>query len=72
MKANIFLACLALPLSAFAERDVLNEPYGVCAHVSRGHEKPFISSTFEMGRDAGITWYRTDFDWNGMERRKGE
>lgn len=45
------------------------DPYGVCAHVSRNEP---IEQTFKAMHDAGITWVRTDFDWSPVEPSPGQ
>ena len=60
------LTCsLGLVLGAFAA----SNPYGSCAHVTRG-EPP--DRTCEMLRAAGLGWVRSDFDWSALERKPGE
>ena len=56
---------LGLVLAAFAA----SNPYGSCAHVTRG-EPP--DRTCEMLRAAGLGWVRSDFDWSALERKPGE
>ncbi|OGV41635.1 MAG: hypothetical protein A2X48_13535 [Lentisphaerae bacterium GWF2_49_21] len=47
--------------------------YGICEHVSRGGEhENFARKELSMLDTAGIRWVRTDFDWSGVERKKGE
>ena len=45
------------------------EPYGVCAHVSRG-EFGIAAQEFKWMRRAGINWVRTDFDWLRIQSAK--
>ncbi len=47
-------------------------PYGVCAHVSRGDERPLARQEFALMKEAGIFWVRTDFDWGNVERSPGK
>lgn len=58
--------------AAIAAPAVIDNPYGVCAHVSRGGELPIASLEFARMHEAGINWVRTDFDWSGVEPKKGE
>ena len=64
-------AALAFCAQVWAGHGEIENPYAVCAHVSRSGETSYISATFETAKGAGITWFRTDFDWDGMERSKG-
>ena len=57
----------AAGLSLSAAPAVLEEPYGICAHVSRDVERPIAAQEFDSMREAGITHVRTDFDWHGVE-----
>ena len=48
-------------------------PYGICEHISRGGEhENYARKELPMIKGAGIQWVRTDFDWSGVEKRKGE
>ena len=60
------LACSLASSLAFA---AVNNPYGSCAHVTRG-EPP--ARTCAMMRQAGMGWVRSDFDWRSIEKKKGE
>ncbi|MCS7238037.1 MAG: beta-galactosidase [Thermoguttaceae bacterium] len=51
--------------------EACESPYGVCAHVSRGDERPVAQKEFALMSEAGIAWVRTDFDWSGVERPRG-
>lgn len=57
-----------LPTAAIAETD---NPYGVCAHVSRG-ELNIAPQEFARMHEAGINWVRTDFDWSPIEQKPGQ
>ena len=59
------LACTLASSLAFA---AVNNPYGSCAHVTRG-EPP--ARTCAMMRQAGMGWVRSDFDWRSIEKKKG-
>ncbi len=65
--AAVLLSGAAVAESAPA---VVNEPYGACAHVSRG-EWPFAERTFDHFQESGIRWVRTDFDWKNIEPQRG-
>lgn len=47
----------------------INEPYAVCAHVSRFGEETVISELKNV-RESNINWVRTDFDWSGVETQE--
>ena len=63
--------CIIMFLTAAASAAVVaaENPYGACAHVTRG-EPP--ARTCAMMRIAGMGWVRSDFDWRGIETKKGE
>lgn len=65
MKIQILSILAGLVASAGAAVN----PYGACAHVTRG-EAP--DRTCEMLRAAGLGWVRSDFDWTTIETKKGE
>jgi hypothetical protein len=65
----ICVGALRLEFPALAD---WSSPYGVCAHVSRGDERPMAAQEFQLMRNAGIVWVRTDFDWSGVERSRGK
>ncbi len=68
----IFSTILAIGgLTLAAESTVLNQPYGICTHVSRAHEWPFAERNFHRMQEGNISWARTDFDWSGIDK-KGE
>lgn len=46
-------------------------PYAVCAHISRGGEHQTAREELKLMHKAGIRWVRTDFDWSGVEPRRG-
>ncbi len=62
------VAGLALTVGAVEKID---DPYGVCAHVSRG-ELEVAPQEFNRMKEAQINWVRTDFDWNGVEPKQGQ
>ena len=61
-------AAVAAPAAELPAKQV--DPYGVCAHVSRG-EFGIASKEFKLMRSAGINWVRTDFDWLRIQSAKG-
>ena len=70
---KIKMVCLAAILAAgtAAAAAATDDPYGVCAHVSRSELK-IAPQEFDRMREAGVNWVRTDFDWNGVEKSRGE
>ena len=74
MKYPIFLtialaAAVQMPALEAADK-IEHNPYGVCAHVSRG-ELEIAPQEFKRMHEADITWVRTDFDWGGVETKQG-
>lgn len=43
-------------------------PYGICAHVSRHGDHELAADEFNLMREAGIGWARTDFDWTTVQQ----
>ncbi len=74
MKFKWMLSTLlsAAGLSLAAAPAVIDNPYGVCAHVSRGGELPIAAQEFARMNEAGINWVRTDYDWSGQEKKQGQ
>ncbi len=66
---SIFLTAACASLAA--ETLVTNNPYGVCAHVSRS-ELELAPKEFVRFHEAGINWVRTDFDWSRIQKKQGE
>lgn len=62
----VAIACVLAPSLAFASVD---NPYGVCSHITRAEYPP--PRTCAMVRQAGIGWVRCDFDWHQVETAKG-
>ena len=58
----------ALVAGAVLSATSAKNPYGACAHVTRG-EPP--ARTCAMMRQAGMGWVRCDFDWRSIETKKG-
>lgn len=43
---------------------VLEEPYGICSHVSRRDwDFPYAKQQFALMKRTGIRWVRSDYDW---------
>ncbi|MBR0503922.1 MAG: beta-galactosidase [Kiritimatiellae bacterium] len=61
----LFLSVTGLAAVASA---AVNNPYGACAHVTRGEP---TGRTCAMMRQAGMGWVRSDFDWRAIEKKKG-
>lgn len=52
---------------------IVNDPYGVCAHVSRKDwDFSFAKQEFALLKEIGINWVRTDYDWAGVNPSSGE
>lgn len=49
-----------------------DSPYGVCAHVSRLPEARQADREFALMKSGGIDWVRTDFDWDGIQKKPGQ
>ena len=71
LKLNGPLAALFAAGLSLSAAEILNDPYGVCAHVSRA-ELAVAPQEFDRLREADIRWVRTDFDWSGIEKRQGD
>ena len=70
MKMGMITAvCLALFAQGRAQ-SVEQSPYGICAHVSRYGDHELAERQFQMMRQAGIRWARTDFDWTTVQPRQ--
>ena len=46
-------------------------PFGVCSHLSRW-EFDCADAQLKLMREAGISAFRTDFDWGAVEKEKGK
>lgn len=69
---TVWLPALFAGLSlAAAPEAKLNDPYGVCAHVSLG-ELSLAPKEFPLMREAGINWVRTDFSWSWVEKKRNQ
>jgi len=73
MKSGLIatLASTVTVLALGAADAVIDKPYGICAHVSRG-ELALAPQEFALMQSAGISWVRTDFDWSNLERKPNE
>ncbi len=65
---SALLGATALTLPAAPE--TMDDPYGVCAHVSRG-ALPGAIKDFQKMHEAKINWVRTDFDWDRIQKTQG-
>lgn len=66
----LILSSLAMTALAFGPHKTLDDPYGICAHVSRG-EIRYGAQSFERMKGAGIQWVRTDYDWDRIQKKEG-
>ena len=64
-KTKWMLAAAGLTAAAVAAEP---NPYGACAHVTRGEP---AGRTCAMMRQAGLGWVRSDFDWSAVAPKKG-
>ena len=69
-KRTLGMAFAAVGFSLAAAPAVTDNPYGVCAHVSRG-ELDIAPQEYKSMHEADINWVRTDFDWHGVEPKQG-
>ena len=52
---------------------VLEEPYGICSHVSRRDwDFPLARQQFALMNRTGIRWVRSDYDWARVEPQRGK
>lgn len=65
MKRVLVGACAVWGAAVAAEKF---NPYGICAHVTRGED---TVRTAELLRPAGLGWARSDFDWQTVEKKPG-
>lgn len=70
-KLNGPLAALFAASLSLSAAETLDDPHGVCAHVSRA-ELAVAPQEFDRLREADIRWVRTDFDWSNIEKRQGD
>lgn len=57
--------------AADSKKTDVENPYGVCAHLSRS-EFDIAPDEIRLMREAGIGGFRTDFDWSAVENKNGE
>ena len=65
------LCSVALPGGAAEEARLIDEPYGVCCHVTRG-EQWDAPKLYPLMREAGVSTVRSDWDWRYQENAPGE
>ncbi len=68
MKRVLVGACAACAVWGAAVAAEKLNPYGICAHVTRGED---TVRTAELLRPAGLGWARSDFDWRTIEKKPG-
>ena len=69
MKKEIYSLLLGLVGGFALNAGAAFNPYGACAHVTRGEPAGRTCAMLEV---AGIGWVRSDFDWAAIERKPGE
>jgi len=53
--------------------DYLDEPYGVCAHITREYtDYPYIDGILDVMDSLNITWVRSDMDWTSVSSKPGQ
>ncbi|MBO4528013.1 MAG: hypothetical protein J5743_10325, partial [Victivallales bacterium] len=62
------IICLS-GLAATSHADRLQDPYAICAHVSRG-ELSVATDEFKRLSEIPVNWVRTDYDWGGIQRNQ--
>jgi hypothetical protein len=67
---KIVISIFVILSSAIPSFAVETSPYGVCAHVSRHGDHELAARQFQLMRQAGIRWARTDFDWTTVQQRE--
>ncbi len=60
-----------LPEGAAEEARLVDEPYGVCCHVTRG-ELWDAPKLYPLMREAGVSMVRSDWDWRYQEDAPGK
>lgn len=70
MRLFLLFALLLSVIWNIPAAEKLENPYGVCAHVSRA-ELEIAPREFQRMHEAGIRRVRTDFDWSGVEPERG-
>ncbi|MBR5838113.1 MAG: hypothetical protein IKZ84_06170, partial [Victivallales bacterium] len=63
------IICLSGLAAASHAADRLQDPYAICAHVSRG-ELAVATDEFKRLSEIPVNWVRTDYDWGGIQRNQ--
>ena len=58
-------------LFATAPEKTLQDPYGVCSHISHRAPANVLPELARM-QEADINWVRTDFTWERIEKKPGQ
>ncbi len=60
------IICLSGLAATSHAADRLQDPYAICAHVSRG-ELAVAADEFKRLSEIPVNWVRTDYDWSGIQ-----
>ena len=60
------IICLSGLAATSHAADRLQDPYAICAHVSRG-ELAVATDEFKRLSEIPVNWVRTDYDWSGIQ-----
>ncbi|MBR5080154.1 MAG: hypothetical protein IKX30_15565 [Victivallales bacterium] len=63
------ILCLSGLAATSHAADRLQDPYAICAHVSRG-ELAVATDEFKRLSEIPVNWVRTDYDWGGIQRNQ--
>ena len=63
------ILCLSGLAATSHAADKLQDPYAICAHVSRG-ELSVATDEFKRLAEIPVNWVRTDYDWGGIQRNQ--
>ena len=63
------IICLSGLAATSHAADRLQDPYAICAHVSRG-ELGVATDEFKRLSESPVNWVRTDYDWGGIQRNQ--
>ena len=63
------IICLSGLAATSHAADRLQDPYAICAHVSRG-ELGVATDEFKRLSEIPVNWVRTDYDWGGIQRNQ--
>lgn len=69
-KCLMLLLMAATGVVLTADRTILQDPYGICAHVNGG-SFAVAPQKFAKVRELNCNWVRTDFEWKRLERSRG-